>query len=177
MIDFLISIFFNSTVYIKFSASTLFARYVEKKRIIEEKPLLAVKKGKKVGNRVVGFGKDASIAKSKDPENISVHNAFSHPRTFFSNFEVAEAALRHLIYMVIERRIIVRPIVVLHPLEKLEGGITQIEFRGLMELGESIGGRKVYIWTGHTLADNYLLNKQFLEENCLTKPDSTISEM
>jgi len=177
MIDFLISIFFNSTVYIKFSASTLFARYVEKNRIIEEKPLLAVKKGKNGKNRVVGFGKDASIAKSKDPENITVHNAFSHPRTFVSNFEVAEAALRHLIYMVIRRRIIVRPIVVLHPLEKLEGGITQIEYRGLMELGESIGGRKVYIWTGPTLADNDLLNKQFLENNCLTRPDSTISEI
>jgi rod shape-determining protein MreB len=177
MIDFLISIFFNHTVYIKISSSKLFARYVEKNRFIEERPLLAIKKGKNGKNRVVGFGKDATIAKSKDHKTITVHNAFSHPRTFVSNFEVAEATLRQLIYLVVQRRFIVRPIVILHPLEKLEGGITQIEFRGLMELGESIGCRKVYIWTGATLADNDLLDKTFLENNCLTRADSTISEI
>ena len=177
MIDFLISIFFNHTVYIKISSSKLLAWYVEKNRIIEESPLLAIQKGKNGKNRVVGFGKEATIAKSKDPGAITVHNAFSHPRTFVSDFEVAEATLRQLIYMVVQRRIIVRPIVVLHLLEKLEGGITQIEYRGLMELGESIGGRKVYIWTGATLAENDLLNKTFLEENCLTRADSSISEI
>lgn len=177
MIDFLISIFFNSTVYIKFSASTLFARYVQKNRVVEERPFLAVKRGKNRRNRVVGFGKDTSIAKSKDPEIITVHDPFSNSRTFVSNFEVAENILRHLIYMVVQRRIIVRLFVVLHPLEKLEGGITQIEYRGLMELGECIGGRKVYIWTGSNLADNDLLSKKVLEGNCLTRPDSIISEI
>lgn len=177
MIDFLISIFFNHTVYIKMSSSNLYVRYVEKNRFIEERPFLAIKKGKNRKKRVVGFGNDATIAKSKDPETITVHNAFSHPRTFVSDFEVAEATLRQLLYLVVQRRIIVRPIVVLHPLEKLEGGITQIEFRGLMELGASIGGRKVYIWTGATLVDNDLLDKTFLEKNCLTSADSTISEI
>ncbi|MGE0085777.1 MAG: hypothetical protein AB7S75_15310 [Desulfococcaceae bacterium] len=57
-------------------------------------------------------------------------------------------------------------ITIIHPLEKIEGGITQSEFRGLIRLAESyIGSRKTYVWTGRELNDFELLNLDFPKDN------------
>lgn len=175
MIDYLFNIFFKSTVYIRFSSSLIHVRLVEKNRTIEEKPLIAIsrKNGK---YRVAGVGKEADIVKSKDPSSVTIHNAFNHPRTFVSNIDVAEATLRQFVYLVIQRKVMVRPLIILHPLEKIDGGITHIELKGLLDLGLSIGGRKVYVWTGRNLKDIELLNSEFLERNCV-RPDGTISQI
>ena len=170
IVDFLFSIFGENTIYIKFSSELIHIRYAEKNRIIEEKPIIAVSKAK---NRhiVVAVGKECDRAQSKDPSKIQVYNAFKHPRTFLSNFEFAEATLRYFINKIIQRKILIRPVIVLHPTEKLDGGITQIEFRGLMELGTSIGGKKVFIWKGHTLTNRELLDASFLKKHSLKSPN------
>ena len=162
-------------MYIRFSSSSVSARLVEGNRTIEEKPLIALRR-KKNRPRIVAVGADASLARSRDPENVTVHNPFKHPRTFLSDFEVAEAALRHFMCR-LHPRALVRPVVVLHPLEKTEGGITQVEYRGLVDLGGSIGGRKVYVYTGPTLDDSDLSSTEFLESQCSAGPNSKISEI
>jgi len=168
IIDFLFSIFGKNTIYIKFSSDLIHIRYAEKDRIIEEKPVIAISK---IKNRykVVAVGKD-SVRTQASPK-VQVYNVFKHPRAFLPNFEFAEVTLRYFIYKIVHRKMLVRPIIVLHPTEKLDGGITQIEFKSLVELGTSIGGRKVFIWKGHTLTNRELLDPSFLEKNCLESPD------
>lgn len=43
--------------------------------------------------------------------------------------------------------------VVIHPLEKIEGGLSEVEERVLKELAAGAGARKVAVWIGHELSD------------------------
>lgn len=166
MISFLLNLFFHNTIYIRFSAKNIFIRFVEKNRILQDQPIIAIEPDKK-GKKVVAVGKEVSKVQQKNHPGISVHNAFEHPRTFVWEFELAEATLRYYIYKIVQRKILIFPTIILHPIEKTEGGITQIERRGLFELGSSIGGKEVYIWTGRNLSDLELTDRDFLKKNSI----------
>ena len=45
------------------------------------------------------------------------------------------------------------PAVLIHPLEKIEGGLSEVEERVLKELAAGAGARKVTVWVGHELSD------------------------
>ena len=64
-----------------------------------------------------------------------------------------------------------RPIIILHPTENLQGGITQIEYKALVELGASIGGRQVFVCTGRPLTNKELLDTAFLKKHCAEPPN------
>lgn len=162
MISHLTGLIFKNTIYIKFSSKVISVRYVEKQRTIEEQPVIAIKNSKK-RKVVVAVGRDSKKAFLEDPVNITIHNAFKHPRTFLWNFEIAESTLRHFVCKAVQRKILVTPVVIFHPTENIEGGVTQIERRGLQELGASIGARETFIWTGRTLTDTELSDKNFLK--------------
>lgn len=153
---------FQNTIYIKFSSEKIHIRYVEKKETIDDEPVIAVKRDEK-GDKVVAVGREARDEKNKDPAEIKLYNAFKHPRAFVGNFEIAEATLRYFIHKLVPRRAFVAPLVIFHPTENIEGGVTQIERRGLVELGNSVGGRGIYVWTGRTLTDRELLDETFLK--------------
>lgn len=155
---------FNNTIYIQFSSKQILLRYVEKRETLSDEPIIALKTDRK-RKKVVAVGKEAQQEQSKDPSNITIHNAFKHPRTFLDNFEIAEATLRYFIYKLVQRKMFVTPLIIFHPTENIEGGVTQIEHRGLVELGASIGARKTYIWTGRTLSDEELVDATFLERS------------
>ena len=79
---------------------------------------------------------------------------FSHPRTVLGNFSVAEPLLRQLVTQVAIGRVLrLAPQILLHPQEKLDGGLTQIEERALQELALAAGAGVVKIWLGAELAD------------------------
>lgn len=105
-----------------------------------------------------GAGKEAEYnQKTFNPNNYKLLNGFDHPRSCVADIDVAAALLRYLIVKLINRRLMVRPIIVMHPLEKTEGGMTSFEKRGLIELAGSAGARKTFIWAGHTLTHNELI--------------------
>jgi rod shape-determining protein MreB len=163
MIIQLLSKIFKNTIYIKFSSEKIQLRYVEKMEVLNDEPIIAIKNN---GKRkiVAAVGAASRKEQSKDPSNVTLHNAFKHPRTFVSNFEIAEATLRYFICKLVQRKMFVTPLVIFHPTENIEGGVTQIERRGLEELGASIGARKTYVWIGKTLTDNELLDEKFLKQ-------------
>lgn len=163
MISHLLGLNIKITIYIRFSSENIYIRYVEKQKTIEGEPLVAIKNGKK-RNKVVAIGRDSIKAQFQDPVNVTIHNPFQHPRTFLSNFEIAEATLRHFVCKIFERKILVPPIVIFHPTENIEGGVTQIEFRALYELGVSIGAKETLVWTGRSLTDNELNDINFLKK-------------
>ena len=153
---------FKNTLYIKFSSKNISIRYVEKQTTIEEEPIIAIRNEIK-SKKIIAVGIDSKRAQFKDPVNVTIHNAFKHPRTFLSNFEIAEATLRYFVYKIVQRNFLVKPIIIFHPTENIEGGVTQIERRGLRELGISVGARETYVWTGRLLTDGELTDKHFLK--------------
>lgn len=81
-------------------------------------------------------------------------NGFEHPRSVIGDFTVAEQTLKLALQALFrERKLAPSPVLVLHPVEKTDGGLTSVEHRALMELGEGAGGRKVHVWEGHVLTD------------------------
>jgi rod shape-determining protein MreB len=153
--------FFKNTLYIRIRSDLLSVSFVEQNRTIEEKPLVALASGPKAKRIVVAVGSEAQAASSTGNGSVTIHNAFDHPSSCVRDFEIAEATLRYFIRRVISKTILVRPIIIIHPLEKIEGGLTQIEYRGLRELAESAGAREVYVWTGRVLDHQELISLQF----------------
>jgi len=84
-------------------------------------------------------------------------NPFLHPRIIVSDFFAAEELLRRAFRIVSGRKAILpAPVAVMHWVEELEGGLSQIEMRVSRELAEGAGARRVYIWEGRELSDEEL---------------------
>lgn len=77
---------------------------------------------------------------------------FSHPRMLIGKFQEAEKLLGELLQEAYGKSVFPqRPLVVVHPKEVLEGGLTDIEERVLMEMALGAGARRVKIWKGDDL--------------------------
>ena len=83
---------------------------------------------------------------------------FSHPRTLLANFNNAEFFLKPLVAEV-KGRFLLKPHMLIHPLERIEGGLTQIEERAFQELAIGAGAAKVKVWSGAPLSDAEVVEK------------------
>lgn len=80
-------------------------------------------------------------------------NPFAHPRVIVSDFEVAETLLMYAFKLVSKAKYFrLAPVVIMHAIDELEGGLTDVEKRLLNELGMGAGARKVYVWEGKELS-------------------------
>lgn len=111
----------------------------------EEEPYIAIENTKK-GEVVKAIGKSA---KSLSSPNIRVLNPFKHKRSFVADFMCAEKILQHGFYTIHNNSTIKpSPRVIIHQLEKTDGGLTDIEERVLRELALGAGAREVVIYLG-----------------------------
>lgn len=150
---------FRNTLYFRIEPELIVVTHAESGLKIGEIPALAIetRKGKSV---IVALGQEA-IALAGRP-NISISNGFLHPRTLLADFAIAEQTLKHLVKKVLPKSLFVAsPIIVLHPLSLLEGGLTQIEIRAFAELGSMVGARRVFVWNGPELTQEELINLEF----------------
>jgi rod shape-determining protein MreB len=77
---------------------------------------------------------------------------FSHPRMLIGRFQTAEKLLQAALKKAYANRFLPqRPVLIMHPKEILEGGLTEIEERVFQELGLGAGAREVKIWLGADL--------------------------
>lgn len=114
------------------------------KASIEYEPILAlVTDHNKTMIKAIGHG-----AKTLDGEGIRLVNPFSHPRMFVASFELAEKLLQYGISHLHTSGFRAAPRVIVHQLEKTEGGLTDIEDRVLRELALGAGAREVVIYLG-----------------------------
>jgi hypothetical protein len=74
---------------------------------------------------------------------------FRSPRTLIGHFTSAETEFREGFRKV--RRGLIGPWVLMHPMERIEGGLTQVEARALIELAAGSGARRVGVWEGKPL--------------------------
>ena len=155
--------FFKHTIYIRFKSDWIHMVYVETGNFVEDTPFIVVEKNAQGKGKVIAVGKDAEQSEAVKQDNCKLFNGFDHPRSCVNDFALAGAVLRNMLAQVMKRRTFVKPIVVLHPLEKTDGGITDLEKRGLLELAESIGSRKTFVWVGRKLTDHELRTLSFVD--------------
>ena len=149
----------RSTIYVRLKPERLSVLHVESGREVSDVPALAIerKNGKAA---VVAMGHEASV-KAGQPD-ITVTNGFKHPRMVIADFTVAQETLKHFLKKVIAGSIFIpSPVIVMHPLVTLEGGLSQLEIRALAELSMGAGGHKVYVWTGPELSKDELGELRF----------------
>jgi rod shape-determining protein MreB len=78
---------------------------------------------------------------------------FSHPRMLVGDFTAAEACLKSLADQSRGSGFAFKTEMLMHPMERLEGGLTQIESRVFRELALGAGASKVAVWVGAPLGD------------------------
>lgn len=95
------------------------------------------------------------VASGHPGPNIEVVNPFSHSRSLIGDFQLAEEFLTYGIRQVHNYRYLsAAPRVIMHPLEKIEGGLTDLEACGLEELATDAGATEVIVHTGTRIDTN-----------------------
>jgi hypothetical protein len=85
---------------------------------------------------------------------------FTTTRLLVGQFSEAEQTLRKGMKEIYRNQMpAFSPVVVIQPMEKMEGGLSQVEERTLQELAAEAGASKAIVWTGRELTDQEVLAK------------------
>jgi MreB/Mbl protein len=85
---------------------------------------------------------------------------FTSQRLLVGDFTVAEQFLKYLVKKVAPTGWFTpSPKILIQPLEMIEGGLSQVEERALLELATQVGGRKVLVYCGAILSDKLVTEK------------------
>ncbi|MDH0289719.1 rod shape-determining protein [Pseudomonas sp. GD04087] len=149
---------FSSTLYLKLSRHWISGVVLPSGEAFAEPPLLAVRYE---GGKPKVLAAGAAARQLQGQDGIEIVNGFDHPRSLLANFSFAEMTLKLLVGRLVPRSLLkAAPVLILHPQELLEGGLTQVEVRGLYELCRGAGARKVRLWTGRELSQDELRSGQ-----------------
>lgn len=134
----------GTTLYVQIWEGRIKVTDINTNKVFDEKPLVQVEVKKNGVQTIAAIG---------DAANFNSINPFSHPRVLFADFFVAEKLLQCIIKQLIGKTpLSPAPAIVLHPMEKTEGGLTMIENRAFMELALSAGARDAVIYQGAELS-------------------------
>lgn len=153
--DFLLDLLPHDVIYVRMRRRELHLRVVGDGREWRDVAALAITKLNE-RRRVIAVGQSAGEAVSLDPDALELVEPLNHPRSIISDFEAAGELLTQAIRRVLGRRQFFNPVLVMHPLEMLEGGLTKVEHRALLELAEHAGACRGCIWTGRELTSKEL---------------------
>ena len=103
---------------------------------------------------------DVRHVESGREATVTSETPFTTIRLLVGEFPVAEsalpAAMKDVKYGVPH---LVAPTVVMHPLEMIEGGLSAVEHRVLMEVAHGAGAKRVTVWVGPVLTDDEVREK------------------
>src|SRR3990170_514729 len=120
------------------TANTLI--YVRGEGVVCNEPsVVAVQKDAQGGRRVLAVGAEAKRMVGRTPGNIVAIRPLKDG--VIADFETTEAMLRYFIHKAHNRRMFVRPRMVIC----VPNGITEVERRAVKESAESAGAREVYL--------------------------------
>ncbi len=137
MFNSLLGYFSNNLAIDLGTASTLV--YVKGKGIVSNEPSVVAVKTEAKGRRVVAVGHEAKAMLGKTPGNISAIRPLKDG--VIADFEVTEEMLKYFITKVHNRRLLVRPRIIVG----VPSGITQVEKRAVRESVYSAGAAEVYL--------------------------------
>ncbi|MEK7713775.1 MAG: rod shape-determining protein, partial [Deltaproteobacteria bacterium] len=137
-IDSLLGRFSNDLAIDLGTANTLI--YVKGKGIVANEPsVVAVQKDERGVKRVLAVGKEAKQMLGRTPGNIMAIRPLKDG--VIADFEVTEAMLRYFIQKVHNRKMLLRPRIVIG----IPSGITQVEKRAVRDSAHSAGAKEVYL--------------------------------
>jgi hypothetical protein len=84
---------------------------------------------------------------------------FSHARMLVGDFTAAQVCLTKLAAQARGTGFALKTEMLMHPMEKLEGGLTQLETRLFEELAAGAGASRVVVWVGPQLSDADVVSK------------------
>ena len=109
-----------------------------------DEPVNAIERaGDKVTVKAIGKASRNCIG-----PGVELINPFKHDRSMISSYTYAEKILRHAFKSTCQGLFKASPRVIMHQLEKNEGGLTEIEQRVLTELASGAGAREVVVYQG-----------------------------
>lgn len=151
-------------IYVQIKAKELLLKNVTQAIVYRDIPLLMVRRQGKTFS-VIAYGKDV-LQMPQSVGNTFIVNGFDHPRSIVGDYEAAEKALILFLPKVDGRKYKWLPYcpreVIMHPLEKLDGGLTTTEKRALQDMAFRAKTRKTaLVWEGRELTDQEILNHQF----------------
>ena len=135
---------FSFDVVVELSEQRITMRRFDTHEVFEYEPWIAIA-SENNKQKIVAIGQAAREMTGPD---LKVQNPFSHTRSFVADFLLAEKVLQYGIFEIHKSKIRPSPRVVMHQLEKTEGGLTGIEERVLRELALGAGAREVVIHLG-----------------------------
>ena len=92
---------------------------------------------------------------SKTDKDIAAPRPFTTARLLVGQFQEAESLLRKAMGGIGNGGPFrVSPVIVIHPLEMVEGGLSEVEERAYRELAMGAGARKAFVHVGAPLADS-----------------------
>jgi rod shape-determining protein MreB len=148
----------SKALYVQIWEHRLRVSVINSTDVFDEKPLMAIEttsSGKKI------IAEIGNKAESLSSPSTQVFNPFSHPRSLISDFQVAEKILQHVFKLLHEGSFISpSPDVIFHPMEKIEGGLTQIEMRAFREMFLGSGAFETYLHIGSPLT---VVGREFSE--------------
>lgn len=87
---------------------------------------------------------------------------FTTPRLLVGQFQIAQNLLKQAVKKMSKGGIVaISPQVLIQPLEMIEGGLSEIEERVLMEVAMGAGASKVVVWVGPELSDAEVRQKLY----------------
>ncbi|MBN2032684.1 MAG: rod shape-determining protein [Deltaproteobacteria bacterium] len=114
--------------------------YLKGKGIVLDEPsVVAMTRDVTGAQRVLAVGKEAKLMLGRAPEKIEVIRPLKDG--VIANFEVTHEMLRHFIKKVYQRRMLVRPRIVV----SIPVGVTPVEKKAILECGKSAGASEVYL--------------------------------
>ncbi len=140
----------SSSLYVQIWEERIKVTDIVNGHIYDEKPLVALETTKKGQLKVVAIDNSASLISDS---NIEIINPFSHPRVLFADFTVGEKLLQYIFRELSGNKYLnPSPEVIIHPMEKTEGGLTMIELRAFKEVAFGAGARDVVVYQGEELS-------------------------
>lgn len=151
---------FGTTLYVQIWENRIRAVDIDSNNVFDEQPLLQFNSLKNGKLDVVAFGNQAYV---------DAVNPFSHPRTLLRDFFIAELLLKQIIQKLGGKKLTLSaPVIIVHPMEKTEGGLTMIEIRALREMALGAGARDVAIYQGeNTLAASTIVFKDIAQQEVM----------
>ncbi|MGS0689023.1 rod shape-determining protein MreB [Shewanella sp. 30m-9] len=140
----------SPTLYVQIWENRIRVVDIETNGVFDEQPHLQVESSKNGAKIVTAFGNKAYV---------NPLNPFSHPRALLNDFFVAERLLKEIINQLAGKKLLSpAPIIIIHPMEKTEGGLTMIEIRAFREMAIGAGARDVVIHQGQESLINTEIN-------------------
>jgi rod shape-determining protein MreB len=114
--------------------------YVKGKGIVLNEPSVVAIRRRETGvNEVLAVGKDAKLMLGRTPEKIEIIRPMKDG--VIADFEITEVMLRHFIRKVHNRRMLIRPRIIIC----IPSGITQVEKRAVRESTKTAGAKEVFL--------------------------------